>query len=165
MRKNWYLCVLFSYVLLIGCQNNQVFNQSHALRKDGWHKDSIASFKIPVLDSLKKYNVFFNIRNSNTYAFSNLYIIAQLNYPNGKQKVDTLQYLMAKPNGEWLGIGATSIKESKLWYLNQFQFKENGVYTITVQQAMRTNGSSKGIVNLEGITDIGIEIQKPNEYP
>ncbi len=117
------------------------------------------------MDSVQKHNLFFNVRNTNDYAFSNLYFIAQLNYPNGKQKTDTLQYLMAKPNGEWLGIGATSLKESKLWYLENFQFNETEQYTIDIQQAMRINGETNGLIYLKGIPDIGIQIEKVSEHP
>lgn len=145
--------------MLASCRQNQVFNNTKVIDQRGWHKDSILSFALPISDTILPYNVFINIRNTNTFPFSNLYLIAQMNYPNGKQKRDTLQYQMAKPNGEWLGTGATSIKESKLWYLENFQFSENGPYNISIQHAMRSNGNTEGIVYLKGISDVGIQIE------
>ena len=43
-----------------------------------WHKDDVVEFQVPVLDSLKKYNVFFHIRNTNDYPFNNLFLIASM---------------------------------------------------------------------------------------
>lgn len=163
MFKNELFYSLSVLLLLVGCQQNQVFNVSKSLPSKGWHRDSILHFKIPVQDSIKKHHLFFNIRNTNDFPFSNLYVIAQLNFPNGKQQTDTLQYKMAKPNGEWLGSGAISIKESKLWYLENFQFSEKGEYHIAIQQAMRVNGNPEGIIYLEGISDVGIQIETATE--
>jgi gliding motility-associated lipoprotein GldH len=59
-----------------------------------------------------------------------------------------------------LGKGNGSIKESKLWYKENIVFSTSGVYTIEVSQAMRKNGNVSGIINLEGITDVGIEVTK-----
>jgi len=160
MLKKWHisnLCILI--LLLASCQQNHVFNSTKVIESKGWHKDSIASFKLPIIDSIAKHNIYINIRNTNAFPFSNLYVIAQINHPKGKQQIDTLQYQMAKPNGEWLGNGATSIKENKLWYLENFQFSENGQYSIDIQHAMRTNGNAEGLVYLKGVSDVGIQIE------
>jgi gliding motility-associated lipoprotein GldH len=115
-------------------------------------------------DSIQPYNLFINLRNNNNYKFSNLFLIAELGYPNGKTLVDTLEYQMAKPSGEFLGTGAFSLKENKLWYkgFNEpFVFSELGNYQIKISQAMRQNGSVEGVKLLDGITDVGFRIE-PN---
>jgi len=166
MLRNWHISSIgIALILLASCQQNQVFNTSKVIESKGWNKDSILSFNLPVLDSVQKHHIFFNVRNTNAYPFSNLYLIAQIEHPNGKQQVDTLQYRMAKPNGEWLGSGATSIKESKLWYLENFKFLENGHYKIKVQHAMRTNGNTQGLIYLKGISDFGIQLETASEQP
>ena len=84
----------------------------------------------------------------------------KLEEPSGNTKVDTLEYEMALPTGEWLGKGNGSIKESKLWYKENVVFEESGVYTVNVLHAMRKNGEVNGLDNLEGITDVGNQIEK-----
>lgn len=153
----------FTLFLITGCQQNQLFSETQLFNEEGWHKDSIITFKLPVLDTVATHNTFINIRNTNAFGFSNLYVIAKLNHPNGKQKIDTLQYLMAKPNGEWLGVGATSVKENKLWYLKNYQFKETGNYSISLSHAMRKNGEVNGLTYLKGILDLGIQIETSNK--
>ncbi len=104
--------------------------------------------------------MFINVRNDETFPYNNLFLIAELNFPDGNTVTDTLEYEMAQPDGTWLGKGYGSLKESKLWYKENIVFPNTGVYTLRVSHAMRKNGSVNGVVNLEGITDVGFEIVK-----
>ena len=153
-------CVLFiGVLLLVSCDKNRNFENYNTISNMGWNIDSIQQFTLPVMDSLQKHNLYFNIRNSNKYPFSNLFVIASIDYPNGKKQVDTLEYQMALPTGEWLGTGGASVMENKLWYKENFQFKEKGNYKISIAQAMRTNGSATGVTYLKGITDVGLRVE------
>ena len=114
-------------------------------------------------DSINPYNLFINLRNTNDYKYSNLFLIVEMDYPNGKTVKDTLEYKMADPNGKLLGTGFTDVKENKLWYKGYkepFVFNEMGEYGIKIQQAMRQNGQVDGIDNLEGITDVGFRVEQ-----
>ncbi len=156
--------VVITFFSLVSCDKNQVFDSYTDIETKGWHKDSIISFTLPTMDSLKTYNLFFNIRNTNDYKYSNLFVITNIDYPNGKKELDTLEYEMAKPTGEWLGTGATSLKENKLWFKEQFKFKEKGIYKVSIRQAMRTNGSEHGILFLKGITNIGFRVENKETH-
>jgi gliding motility-associated lipoprotein GldH len=159
MRNNlWYL---FS-ILIIGftsCDSSQVFDEYKTI-PTSWHKDSIITFNITPPDTTKHYNLFVNIRNTSDFKYSNLFLVIEMSFPNGKVMKDTLEYLMAKPNGEFLGTGFSDLKENKLWYKEAVVFSESGEHKINIQHAMRKNGSIKGIENLEGITDVGLRIEK-----
>jgi len=157
MRKIYGLFV-FVAVLIIGCDEKRVFDEYQAVQ--GWHKDSLVNFEIEELDSTQVYDLFINIRNNNQYAYSNLFLITKIHFPQGKVISDTLEYEMAKPSGEWLGDGFGDIKENKLWYKENVNFPEPGSYRVSIEQAMRTNGEVDGIEELEGITDIGFRIEK-----
>jgi len=76
---------------------------------------------------------------------------------------DTLEYRMANPDGSWLGNGIGSVKESKLWYKQNFTFTEQGSYRIRISHALRNNGEVDGVTNLEGITDVGYSIEKQGQ--
>ena len=150
-------------MLLFSCNQNVVFDDYKSI--DGaWDKDHVVEFNFTAPDSIQSYNLFINLRNDNNYKFSNLFLIAELSYPHGKTLVDTVEYQMAKPSGEFLGSGAFSVKENKLWYkgFNEpFVFSELGNYQIKISQAMRQNGSVEGVKLLDGITDVGFRIE-PN---
>ena len=160
MRSNLLLCILFFGFIIVSCDSNRVFDQYQSVPNQ-WHKDSIISFKTEVPDTTSTYNLFINLRNTNTYKYNNLFLIVEMNFPHGKIIKDTLEYKMAKPNGELLGTGFTGVKENKLWYKENIVFNETGSYKINIRHAMRENGKVNGVVNLEGITDVGFRIEKP----
>jgi len=147
--------------LIISCDSSATFDVYKSLPNQ-WHKDSVASFNFMAPDTTTNYNLYVNLRNTDAYKFSNLFLIVELNYPNGKAVKDTLEYKMAAPNGELLGKGFSDIKENKLWYRGfkePFKFSEEGDYSVNIQHAMRSNGEANGVENLEGITEIGFRVE------
>ena len=156
-RRLALICVL---ILLISCETKKVYSDFKELNNGIWQVDDTITFNFSEFDTSEKYNIFLNIRNDNDFAYSNLFLITQLNYPNGKIVSDTLEYEMALPDGTWLGTGSGSIKENKLWYRENIVFPDSGVYNLKVLHAMRQNGNVDGIANLRGLTDIGVEITK-----
>lgn len=158
MHKALPVCLL-SCLLLFSCDQTRVVDKYESL-PDQWHKDSIVSFNFTAPDTIRPYNLFINLRNNSNYRYSNLFLVTNMNFPNGKVISDTLEYRMATPSGEWLGTGFGEIKENKLWYKENVRFSEEGEYKINIQQAMRKGGDTEGIQDLEGITEVGFRIEK-----
>ena len=145
---------------LFSCTDNLVISQYQAISGSNWSENEAVSFTFSEIDTTTTYDVFINIRNDESYGYSNLFLITQIDFPNGRSVRDTLEYNMARPDGQWLGKGYGSIKENKLWYKENIVFPVSGVYTLEISHAMRKNGSVNGIENLTGITDVGFEIEK-----
>lgn len=161
-RTNPLFLVLFGCFLITSCDSNAVFDEYKSVPNQ-WNKDSIISFNFKAPDTLSTYNLYVNLRNTDAYKFSNLFLLVELNYPNGKAVKDTLEYKMAAPNGELLGTGFSDVKENKLWFRGfkkPFKFNEEGDYTVNIQHAMRNNGDVNGVENLKGITDIGFRVEQ-----
>jgi gliding motility-associated lipoprotein GldH len=157
-RNNVLLFFLVFFYLLVSCDSNRVFDTYKSV-PNNWHKDSVITFKVNPPDSTNAYNLFVNLRNTNAYKYNNLYLIVEMVYPHGKTTKDTLEYKMAEPSGKLLGTGYTDVKENKLWYKEQIVFDEAGEYQVNIQHAMRENGKVNGVIELEGITDIGFRIE------
>ncbi|SDR93746.1 gliding motility lipoprotein GldH [Christiangramia echinicola] len=158
MRSAFFVSLLASVIIVFSsCDRERVFDEYESLK--GWNKDSIVTFEFNDLDSSRVYDLFINVRNNNDYNYSNLFLITEISFPQGKVISDTLEYEMTKPNGEWLGSGFGDVKESKLWYKENVRFEEPGKYEVTIQQAMRKNGEIEGIQELEGITHVGFRIE------
>lgn len=148
-------------VLTTSCRQNNTFERYTSI-DDGWDKHEIVSYDFTINDTLQKQNLYINLRTSEQYEYSNLYLIVDLKYPNGKVEKDTLEYQMARPDGAMMGEGLMSIKEHKLWYKGHktpFVFSEQGDYKISINHAMRTLGEVSGITSLEGVLDVGFCIE------
>lgn len=149
----------FMLFLIISCEPNTPFSKNKSL-SGVWNKEDVIEFDLPQLDSLKTYNLFVNLRNTNDYKYNNVFLIIVMNFPHGKIVTDTLEYKMANPDGTWLGNGISSVKDNKLWYKESVSFKEKGIYTVSVKHAVRNNGTIEGVTNLKGITDIGFSVEE-----
>lgn len=157
---NKFFAALVVICCMVSCNNNLVFSEFKTVKNGKWEMTNPIDFEFSSQDSIQAHNMFINIRNDNTFPFSNLFLITELEYPNGKTFKDTLEYEMAKPSGEWLGKGLGSVKENKLWLQEKIVFPDSGVYKLSIAHAMRKNGDVDGVHTLDGITDVGLEIEK-----
>lgn len=121
---------------------------------NAWNKNKRQVFRFQIEDAQTPKNIIFVVRNNNEYLYSNLRVFSVLKKEGQKAaKTDTLNYLLAKPNGAWIGSGFGDTKETLFQYKTNFRFPAPGTYTIEVQQAMRQD-------NLKGIEDFGVKIEQ-----
>jgi len=158
-NKIAFFSYILSMLLFSSCDGNRVFDEYKTVGK-AWDKDTSFTFKFQQPDTINNYDLFVNVRNTNEYEFSNLFLIVNMNFPNGNVVSDTLEYEMAAPNGEWLGTGFTTTKESKLWYKPNVRFPYEGTYEVDIQQAMRKINEPDGVQSLKGISEVGFRIEK-----
>ncbi|MCB0374489.1 MAG: gliding motility lipoprotein GldH [Sinomicrobium sp.] len=147
---------------ILSCHPDTVFS-SYTSPGEAWEKEAKIHFVFQAKDTITRYNVFIMVRNNENYRFGNLFLIATMRFPDGQTVTDTLEYAMAKPDGEWLGKGFTAVKESKLWYKEHMRFPVPGDYHFYLEHAMRKNGAVDGLMQLQGITDVGIKINTTDE--
>jgi len=145
-------------ILVVSCDKKRVFDRYDSVGKT-WHKDSIVTFSFEQKDTVGLHNLFLNLRNNKNYPYSNLFLIVELEDPSQKTIVDTLEYIMANPDGTLLGSGFSDTKENKLYYKEKYRFKNPGNYTVRIQHAVRNSGKISGVETLEGILDVGFRIE------
>ncbi|WP_294208875.1 gliding motility lipoprotein GldH [uncultured Chryseobacterium sp.] len=118
-----------------------------------WNKKSEQKFNLEIADPQNPKNIIFVVRNNNDYPYSNIrFIVNFTNLQNKKKETDTLNYVLAKPNGEWLGTGFGDTKETLFQYRLNYRFPSKGKYKIGLIQAMRNDV-------LPGIEDVGVKIE------
>lgn len=158
MRK--YIAIIVIFIVFSSCTKNNVFSEYKSIPNSKWHKDSIVNFTFNATDTLSKNAIYVNLRNDKNYNYNNIFLIVGVDFPNNTKIVDTLEYKMTDEKGYYLGEGFTDIKENKLEFRINTQFPNKGKYNFYIQQAMRKNGKENGVLLLEGITDVGIQIEK-----
>jgi gliding motility-associated lipoprotein GldH len=147
-------------MLLFSCDDKRFFDEYKTFNGK-WNKDSIVSFTIDQKDTTGLYNLYVTMRNNSKYPYSNLFLIVQMQQPGTKiTKVDTLEYQMANPDGTLMGTGFGDVKESKLWYKERVRFPKAGQYRFNIQQAVREPGKIPGVQQLDGVTEVGLRIEK-----
>tara|TARA_B100000795_G_C22797841_1_gene440278 strand:- start:1339 stop:1839 length:501 start_codon:yes stop_codon:yes gene_type:complete len=160
LKRNRIFTFLVVLFLLASCNDKIAFTDYKSLSNASWEANKNISFEFDIRDTILPKNLFINIRNNKAYSFSNLFVITELNFPNGNKIIDTLHYQMADKIGNFLGKGFTDIKENKLFYKEAKVFPESGTYVFNIRHAMRKNGEVNVIPFLEGVQDVGFSIEK-----
>lgn len=145
--------LVFSVLMfVVGCNGSS--EQVHMKNLNGnWDKKAEQKFDIKVSDAQNPKNIIFVVRNNNDYPYSNIRLIVNIfDLKTKKKNTDTLNYILAKDSGEWLGKGFGETKETLFQYKLNYKFPQNGSYSVGIIQAMRNN-------NLPGIEDIGVKIE------
>lgn len=151
-----YFLIFFVFISLISCSyNNEVVSMNSI---DGtWNKKKELLFTLNIEDSNTPRNVIFVVRNNNDYPYSNLFLISYLKGEKEENyKIDTLNYILAKPTGEWIGTGFGETKETMFQYKMNYKFPKKGKYIIGIKQGMRAD-------NLVGIEDVGIKLENTTQ--
>jgi len=159
LKNNSYKSIIL-LILLISCDSKRVFDEYTSMPNGYWDASNKASFNFSVTDTITKQNLYINLRNNNSFPFSNLFLITELKFPDGHEIIDTLEYDMTDKAGKFLGTGFSEIKENKLFYKEHITFPKKGNYAVTIAQAMRKSNEVNGIKALAGITDLGFRIEK-----
>lgn len=159
-RNNLVISCVIVLFFITSCDKKRVFDEYLPISNQKWNKNNALQFILSVEDTIHEHNLFINIRNNKEYAYSNLFIITQMDFPDGTVIADTLEYDMADVTGKFLGKGFSDIKENKLFYKENILFPAKGMYTFKIRQSMRKNGEVEGVENLEGVTDVGFRIEK-----
>lgn len=145
------LPALFFSAVLLSCTDSA--ETVDMKRLDGsWPKNDEQKFSFSISDARNPKNIIFVVRNNNDYPYSNIRLIVKLNEGKRVLNADTLNYILAQPDGTWLGKGFGDTKEIMFQYKLNYKFPRNAQYEIGVTQAMRAD-------NLKGIEDIGVKIE------
>ncbi|MFN4199048.1 MAG: gliding motility lipoprotein GldH [Flavobacterium sp.] len=146
------------FLVLTSCDKHRVFDRYIAV-DNAWHRDSIIRFDFETQDTVTYHQLFVTLRNNKNYPFSNLFVIISMEDPDEKITVDTLEYMMAYPDGTLMGKGFSDIKENKLFYKENFRFKKPGKYQMGIQHAVRDIGQVEGKEILNGVQEVGFRIE------
>jgi gliding motility-associated lipoprotein GldH len=150
------LSIVAIFVLLTGCNENQVYREYVDFNQRYWLVSDTAKFQFSIQDTVSRYNVFCNIRNSTQYPYSRIFLNFTLGDTTGNDIHKALlnDFLFDPKTGKPFGkSGLGDLYDHQFPVLKNFQFNRNGVYSVKIEQFMRTD-------TLSGILSVGLDIEK-----
>lgn len=155
MRLLFQLLLPVAFALtLVSCDDAVLYEKNEDIKNGSWNMKQQLGFDFEVPDTTTRYNFYFNIRNTDEYPFSNIYVFFHTKFPNGKMGNDTIEFpLMDENTGQWKGKGQGDIHDCRLIFRQNARFPVAGKYHMDVEQAMRME-------ELPGIMNAGIRIEK-----
>lgn len=160
MIKHYSIFLITLLLAISSCTDGILYHKNLKMASGAWSYDEPVSFDIPINDTINHYNLFINLRNDRDYAYSNLFVITKMHFPDKSLVTDTLEYEMTDNAGYFLGSGFSDVKENKLFYKENIRFPEMGSYHFEVRQAMRERNTIEPISSLEGVRSVGLSIEK-----
>ena len=152
-----FILLIILFVSISSCEDSKLLMEYKNFT-DKWPAKEKAVFKIKPFPK-QEVNIIIYIRNDYRYPFSNLFLIASLREGNKLLIRDTLEYEMADAEGNWLGSGFLELKESKLWWKENFEIPDKKILTAEIEHAVRFNGIEDGIDGLDGIVGVGLSLE------
>jgi gliding motility-associated lipoprotein GldH len=135
-----------------------VFQEDAQTPAGAWVQGWNPSFPFEVTDTVSAHDVYLDVRHTGDYPFSNLYAFVKLEGPGGSL-IDTVECTLADASGRWYGKGLGFINsdrfEAHVLYKSRNRFPRKGRYTLTLEQAMRTD-------TLYGVIDVGVSVERSN---
>ena len=149
--------LLFSVIaLVVTCTDpGRVYENNIDFKQNLWLADSIALFEFEITDADSEYNLYYNVRNSISYPYHNLYVQYTLEDSIGNIQSKALQNmdLFDPVSGKPLGSGLGDIFDHRILAIPNYQFQEPGWYRFKIQQFMRQD-------SLPLILSVGLRVEK-----
>ena len=153
MKTIKYLTAISLLCFALSSCGSGEFNERKVIPEGNWHQDSLVTFDVVVNDTTGIYLFGLSIRHLENYRYSNLYVFLHTTMPNGNITHDTIECIIATPDGNWKGKSSGSMRDIHIPLNSNLVFPLSGNYHFAIKQAMREP-------ELKGITDIGIFIDK-----
>ena len=101
-----YPCILLLFLMLSGslaCMHSNVYEKNYTLKGHQWNEADIPSFAFEISDTSAAYSLYFTIRHTDAYPFSNIWLQQQTMAPGEQQaKTVRIEIPLAQTDGKWL---------------------------------------------------------------
>ncbi len=148
-----YILVFVLAIALVGCDENRIFDENTELTDRSWDYENVLPYEVEITDTNLRYNVYVNLRHTNQYANSNLWVLLYTTFPSGEKLERRVELPLASKEGKWYGNHSGSIVNHQVPIQQNAIFPEKGIYRFEIEQNMRRNP-------LGEVLDVGLRVEK-----
>ncbi|WP_040299687.1 gliding motility lipoprotein GldH [Arcticibacter svalbardensis] len=154
-NKGWRLYAVLIFICLSGlqgCEENAVVDVNTSMDNGSWGYDKKINVPVQITDASKLYNLYFNLRHTSNYQYSNIFVLIHQKAKGLKTITERKEFKLAYPDGEWLGSGTGNFYSYQLPFRKDYKFPSAGTYVFEIEQNMRDNP-------LKEIIDVGLRVE------
>lgn len=158
MRRNSiFILVILGITIFTGCLPSPYYQKEYSLPQNQWQYQFTPSFKFEVTDTQSFYKLFFIVRHTEAYPYSNIWLWVHTKKPGDSTFEKTrIEIPLAEPSGKWLGRGMGSIWEQRMPISHDgdsVMLRKKGTWEIKLEQNMR-------IDPLPELLQVGLRVEK-----
>lgn len=152
----WGLIILSLGGLTTSCDKGRIVDEYESFEDAEWLLKDSVTIVADIPTGRAKYDLTMNMRNTDVYPYSNVYVMISHKTPTSQPKTyQRLQFKLADDNGQWLGSGIGSTYDNQISIAKDVPLTP-GKHTFVLSQGMRENP-------LPGISEIGLRITLSEE--
>jgi len=137
-----------------GCTDpNAMMDKNVEIDNHNWSYVNRAKFDVKIDDVNIPYNLYFNLRVTADYKYSNIFVLMHQTGPDNKPTSTRMEFKLANTDGEWLGTGSGNLYSYQMLFKSTYRFPAKGVYHFEIEQNMRDNP-------LREVSDVGLRVEK-----
>ncbi|MBL4678864.1 MAG: gliding motility lipoprotein GldH [Mucilaginibacter sp.] len=145
---------LMAAAIAQGCSDPaRVMDDNTEIANHNWSYVNRVKYDVDIADNNIPYNLYFNVRVTGNYRYSNMFTLVKMTSPGKKTLVTRYEFKLAKPDGEWLGSGTGNMYSYQIPIRKAFKFPATGKWHFEIEQNMRDNP-------LHEVTDAGLRVEK-----
>ncbi len=150
-----YFVVVIFIFLFFSCGNQRVFEDNIEFAERAWKISEPAKFDFQITDTLKKYNLLMDVRNSLEYPYARLFVNYKLTKDSSVLSKEMIAaYLFDQKTGKPLGSsGLGDLYDHQFFILKNYSFKKPGRYQMKLEQFMRLD-------TIPGIIAVGLRVEE-----
>lgn len=151
--KGIWLLIAFLYISFCGCDTSSIVDNNIEMPSHNWSYDRKVKAIIDVADPTQPFNIYFRVRNTGNYRYSNIFVLLHISGGGMKKQTRRFQYKLAEVDGQWTGSGSGNLFTTIAPMIVGYKFPNKGKFLLEIEQNMRDNP-------LHEISDAGIRISK-----
>ena len=155
--------------IFFGCVDNktteknidtQLLKYNYSFDNNIWKSNDVLGFNVDIEDTSLTYYNKVSICHTNEFMYQNLIMLVYHIYNQDTVNLDTLDILLARNDGKWLGYGDSYKEVEYIYRSNLGHYKGN--HRFEMELAMRSYDLTC-LSEIEGVTNIGLSVQNNNE--
>lgn len=150
---------LFAWILmgfLVACGNRGTFETFTEVNPEGWGYADTITLNFDHADSNAQVDMSFYIKSDGSFPYRNLFLFVEIESPEGQVARDTLECLLAAPDGRPLGKGVGSLRTVLVPFQQNETLPASGSYRVKLVHGMRQP-------SIPGIHSLGLRLDLPND--
>ncbi|NOU46498.1 MAG: hypothetical protein HOO86_05475 [Bacteroidales bacterium] len=141
----------FVLLLLFGCQNNVIFEQTKSFDGQRWNRFDFIETEFEITDIDKLYDLQLNLVNQTTYSFDYISLNVTLYLPGETMRSRDIEIRLQDKNLVWSGEVHDGLVTTHFNYAKGMKFTTAGKVRLRIENKM-----SK--LNLEGVVSLCVAV-------
>jgi len=154
--KNLRLVAWILIGIFAACSNRGTLETFTEVNSEGWGYADTATLSFDHADAKTPVDMGFYIKSDGSFPYRNLFLFVEIESPEGRVARDTLECLLAAPDGRPLGKGVGSLRTVFVPFQQNETLPASGTYRVKLVHGMRQP-------SIPGIHSVGLRLDLPTD--